>query len=172
MKTPITQREAVYSAVHSVSKEHGTEFVDGTSDANALPKEYRAEIISIVTEGLLDGSVSMKVNDGNQPKFDDAAKMKNYANGLVSNWFRKDTRLNGGQKHEIKNPGSRAGSGDATIREMRKLLKALTESGDTANAAIVQAEIDSKLAEVRKERATKVQINSELLPESLRSLLQ
>ena len=168
----INQRQAVYAALKTVCEEKGIEFVDGTSIANDLSKDIRSLVIGIVTEGLMNGTVSLKDTDGNSEKRTDEAKMKEYTNGLVSNWFRKDGRLNGGTKYETKNPGSRAGSGDESIREMRKLLKALTESGDVDNAAVVQAEIDSRLAEIRKSRAKDTNINVDLLPETLKNMLK
>jgi hypothetical protein len=172
MTNKINQREAVYNALHAVCKELGKEFVDGSSDANqVIASDVRAAIIEIVTEGLLTGTVTMQDSEGNKDKFQDPAKMKNYTKGLVSNWFRKDSRLNGGTKHEVQNPGSRAGSGDAGVKEMRKLLKALTEAGDTENVKAVQGEIDLRLAEIRKEKAKKIDINPELIPEHLRDLI-
>lgn len=172
MSNVINQKTAVYATLHSVCKDKGIEFVDGKTIANNLPKDVKAIIIGIVTEGLMDGSVSLKDTEGNTEKRSDETKMKGYTEGLVSNWLRKDNRLNGGTSYETKNPGSRAGSSDAGVKEMRKLLKALTEAGDEDNAIKVQAEIDARLAEIRKERAKDVNINMELIPEKLRDLLK
>ena len=53
--------------------------------------------------------------------------MKSYVSGLVNNWIRKYKPFNQGVKYEIKNPGSRKGSGDEQVREMRKLLKTISD---------------------------------------------
>jgi hypothetical protein len=172
MSNVINQRQAVYAALKTVCEDKGIEFVDGQTVANDLSKDIRASVISIVTEGLMNGTVSLKDTEGNTEKKADEAKMKEYTNGLVSNWFRKDTRLNGNTKYEIKNPGSRAGAGDETLKEMKKLHKALTDAGDDTNAAVVKAEIDARLATIRQERAKDVDINVELLPENLRNMLK
>jgi hypothetical protein len=86
---------------------------------------------------------------------------------LVSNWQRKDTRLNGGDKYETKNPGSRTGSQDEQVKAMRNLLKTQT---DPAIKAQIQKAIEERLAEIKPE--SKVEINVEALPEHFRHLVK
>ena len=54
-------------------------------------------------------------------KYSTIEKMRSYASGLVNNWFRKDIRLNGGMKYEVKNPGSRQGAGDQQLKALKTL---------------------------------------------------
>ena len=101
-----TQREAVYNAVISVCKSHNIKFEDGMKVAGiaGFGADQRKEVIGQVIESFNSGETRLTKT------FNDS-ELKSYCNGLVSNWFRKDTRLNGGSKYEIQNPGSRAGQG-------------------------------------------------------------
>lgn len=92
------------------------------------------------------------------------ADLKKYINGLVNNWITKAPEFNGGKKHEIKNPGSRAGSGNPEVKNMRLLLE---QVADPETKALIQAEIDKATAP--KEKAT---IDASFLPESLRHLVK
>jgi hypothetical protein len=138
----MNQKEGVFNAVCSIFNQ---ESFDGPVE---LSKEQRANVIAIVTEGLSNGTIDM--TDAAREKYSDESKMKGYTNGLVSNWLRKDKRLNGGVKHQIQNPGSRAGSGDKVIKELKKLRSTLTEEDQIA---AVDAEIDKRLATLKAEHA-------------------
>lgn len=94
---------------------------------------------------------------------DDAAVMK-YIPGLVNNHVRKDGRLNGGVKYEAKNPGSRTGSGDESLKAMRTLLS-VTVDPDAKRQ--IEDAIDARVEELKP----KVTINAAALPESLRHLV-
>lgn len=156
----MNQKEAVFSAVCQVTGQ------DSFDSAIELTKDQRAEVISIVAEGFANGEVEMK--DEARKKHDTEAKLRTYTNGLVSNWLRKDKRLNGGVKYEIKNKGSRAGSGDKVIRELKKLRSTLT---DEAQIAAVDAEIEKRLATVKAEKAKSVEIDTSLIPQDLLDLV-
>ena len=101
-------------------------------------------------------------------KYDTDAKLKSYTQGLVSNWIRKDVRLNGGSKYETKNPGSRAGSGDDTVKALRALRSTLTNADQISE---VEAEIASRVAAFKASKTPKLEINAELIPENLRHLV-
>ena len=154
------QKEAVFTAVCAVLEQ---ESFDSAVD---LTKEQRATVINIVAQGLQDGSVQL--SEAAAAKFDTEAKIKNYTNGLVSNWLRKDKRLNGGVKHTIKNPGSRAGSGDPVLKNLKLFKSTLT---DPAHIAAVEAEITARSEQLRAEKAKKVEINMDLIPAELQSLI-
>ena len=110
----------------------------------------------------------MEFSESAQAKYDTEAKIKTYTNGLVSNWLRKDTRLNGGVKHQIKNPGSRAGSGDEVIKNLKRLASTLS---NPEQLAAVQAEIDKRLAQLKAEKAKNVEIDMSLIPVDLQHLI-
>jgi hypothetical protein len=164
------QREAVYLATMAVLADHGINFDDGQAGGveAVVTKELRRDIIQVVTTSLLAGETEMSAEG--RAKYTDEKSMKGYVNGLVSNWFRKDLRFNGNVKHEIKAPGSRAGSGD----EVLKALKTLREvKADDAEAVVL---IDAKIAERKAEIGTKktATITDEMLalvPAELRAKL-
>lgn len=152
----MSQKEAVFQAVSNLySVESGV--------AVALDKEQRASIIGILVEGFKTGKVNY---DGAVPE---ESTLRAYCSGLLSNWLRKDTRLNGGEKYQAKNPGSRAGSTDPQVKAMRALLK--TKS-DPAEVAEIQAFINKRLAEIKPAKTEAAPtINAADLPEELRHLI-
>lgn len=156
----LNQKTAVFNTVCQVL---GQDSFDGAVE---LTKEQRQQVIAIVAEGFYNGEVELSQNAAE--KYDTIEKLKGYSNGLVSNWLRKDTRLNGGSKYEAKNPGSRAGSGDKVVRELKRLRSTLT---DPSQIATVDQEIEKRLEAIKVEKAKKVEINADLLPEDLRALV-
>ena len=127
----MTQKEAVYQAVIGVTGYTG----DGICQPT---REQRAMVNQILFEGFRGGKVELDT------EFTDA-ELKAYVSGLQSNWLRKDKRLNGGVAYVPKNPGSRAGSGDAQLKALRALLSTLTDDSDRAE---VQSHIDARIAEL------------------------
>lgn len=155
-----TQKEAVFSAVCSVLGQ------DSFDQAVELTKDEWATVIEIVTQGLINGEVDF--SDSARAKYDTESKTKTYTNGLVRNWLRKDKRLNGGVKHTIKNPGSRAGAGDAVLKNLKHFKSTLT---DPAHIEAVDAEIAKRMQQLQAEKAKKVEINMDLIPDDLKDLV-
>lgn len=156
-----TQREAVYSAVMSILKAAKIDFTDGGDISTVISSDQRKEVITNVIAQFNSGEATCTKEYNEQ-------ELKTYTNGLVSNWFRKDTRLNGGSKYEIKNKGSRAGQGNPKIKETKKLLK---QVAGTPNEAKVQAVLDKLMAEHKASKAKSETIDASQLPEELRSLV-
>lgn len=161
----VSQREGVFMAVMAFCSDNGISFDQG-KEAFQPTSDGRKTIVEMVTNAMAAGEIEL--SEEARAKYDTPAKLKSYCNGLVSNWLRKDKRLNGGVKYEAKNPGSRAGSGDEVIRELRKLLK-ITK--DESHRAAIEAEIDKRLEVIRAEKGTTVTIDVEKLPEELRYLV-
>ena len=135
--TKVNQKEAVFNAVTNVC---------GVQDEAYNPtKEQRAQVNMILFTGFQEGTIELD-------KTYDESGLKSYCSGLQSNWLRKDSRLNGGVKYQAKNPGSRAGSGDASVKAMRTLLG--TKS-DATERAEIQEFIDRRLAEIKPTSQTK-----------------
>jgi len=155
----LNQKESVFQAVLSTIGEF-----DGPV---SLTKEQRSEVVDVVTQSILSGDTEF--SDAAKAKYDTEQKTRTYVIGLVNNWLRKDTRLNGGTKYEAKNPGSRAGSGDPVIRELKKLLSL----ADAESQEAIQAEIDARLAEVKSQKMVQAKkvVNSDLIPEHLKHLV-
>lgn len=145
----MTQGEAVFQAVQSVM---------GEQDGKYEPRDKQLEAIH--NEVLMAFKSGATVHSKNP---DDAA-LKKYIPGLVNNWLRKDTRLNGGSKYVTKKPGSRSGSGDESVKAMRTLLSFTT---DPLAKVAIQQEIDKRVAQLKPVTT----INVEALPEALRHLI-
>lgn len=155
------QNDAVFQAVCSV--------LDAQSFDSAveLTKDQRDSVIGIVTEGIMSGSVDFSTEA--KAKHDTPAKVKSYTVGMVSNHLRKDKRLNGGSKYEIKNPGSRAGSGDDQLKAL-KALRSITT--DSENLASIDEAIANRTAELQASKQKAVTINVDALPKEFRHLVK
>lgn len=147
----MNQKQAVYLAVLSVLGE-----VSGKVNPDRETRKLiEAEVVSLFKSGEV-------AYDGGVPSDE---KLNKYVPGLVNNWLRKDTRLNGGEKYQAKNPGIRAGSGDETMKAMKSLLAITT---DPEAKAKIQVEIDKRAADIAKSKQPTVDVSK--LPESLRHL--
>lgn len=154
----LTQREAVYNAITGVLAEHGVNFESGQDVSAVMTKEFRGQVNEVLFMGFRSGTIEIS------KEFDDSA-LKAYASSLQSNWIRKDPRLNGGTKYVAKNPGSRAGSGDESLKAMRALLKTLTPG--TEDYTEVETHISKRVSEISIAKAPKIDLSA--LPEALRN---
>jgi len=149
----MNQKNAVFAALCAVfAVQHFETKVEPS-------KERRAQVNAILFESFKAGKVEY---DGQLP---DDTKLKSYISGLQSNWLRKDKRLNGGVTYVAKNPGSRAGSGDASVIAMRRLLATKTDNKERAE---IQRHIDSRLATIKPPKDVTIDVSA--LPEELRHL--
>ncbi len=163
----IKQSEAIFNAIENVLTQ-ANKAIDGQV---TLTKEERAEVIEIVTVGLHEGEVSF--SDGAKAKYDTFEKIKKqYVPGLLNNWLRKDSRLNGGTKYVPKNPGSRTGSSDEYLKNLKALRQQVATTEDADAMAAVDAEIEKRKAEISKAKVKTIKVNAELLPEELKHLVQ
>ena len=163
----MNQRNATVSTILSVIKAHGVSYtLNGeTPVADVLTDKMKEEIRAKLFTMFRDGSVAY--SEEFKTKASDDTELKKYISGLVNNWIRKAPEFNNGSKYEAKNPGSRQGSQDEQVREMKKLLSITTDA--KAKASIQQA-IDNRLAAIASEKK-QVTINVDALPESLRHLV-
>lgn len=160
----MNQRQATVSTLLAVLEERGVEYelngetpisevltsADKKSTQDALVAMFRSEQIDM--------------NQESKAKYAGDKELRGYVSGLINNWVRKAPEFNGGEKYTAKNPGSRTGSGDEQIKEMRKLLGVTQDS--VAKQAI-QSAIDARLEELKPETT----INLDNLPESLKAKL-
>lgn len=158
----ITQKEATFNAVMSVLAENGISVSEGTDVNTLMNKELRSQISAILIEGFHNETIEL------DKAYDDKG-LKGYTSGLLSNWLRKDKRLNGGTKYSAKNPGSRAGSGDPSLTAMRRLLTTLTTDEDKAE---VQEAINARLAEIQASKVKAVSIDASVLPAELAKFIK
>lgn len=154
-----TQKEAVFNAVTNVLAEAGISINEGEDFGPHLTRELRAQVTGVLAEGFNNGTISL------DKTFEDEAALRTYCSGVTSNWLRKDKRLNGGVKYIAKNPGSRVGSGDASLKAMRLLLSTVSSDSDRVE---IQAAIDARVSEIKVSRRPAAVIDADALPESLR----
>ncbi len=147
----VKQKDAVFNAVSAVRG--STEF----GEAVELTKEERGAVQASLIAGFQAGEIAY------QGDATDTQKLTSYVSGLVSNWLRKDKRLNGNVAYIAKNPGTRTGSGDEALKAMRTLLGATT---DEEARGEIQREIDKRVLELKPRKVVDVS----KLPESLRHL--
>lgn len=147
------QKDAVFQAIESVM---------GSIEGNVgstITSEQRKRVCMIVCEGFKAGKIDLATTYTDE-------ELPGYVSGLVSNWIRKDTRLNGGSKYQAKNPGSRAGSGDETLKAIRAVKSTITPD-DPRYADVLQAE-QARLQELASAKTAKV-IDFSKLPADLAS---
>lgn len=155
----LSQKAAVYNAVQSIHSFDDNQEV-------TLTKDERAQVVTIVCAAFDAHEVAL--SDAARAKFDTPEKLRSYTSGMVNNWLRKDTRMNGGTKYVTKNPGSRAGSADALIKNL-KLLKSTISDPDKLTQ--IEAAIEARQAEIKVEKAKDVEIDfSAISPELLEKL--
>lgn len=165
------QSDAVFNVTVQVLSERGISFTPGeTIVHDVMTKEARSTISDRLLALFQEGQVEFKDTEANKAKLQDPKLLRSYIAGLITNWHNKDKRLNAGAKYEAKNPGSRQGSQDQVVKELRTLLKHLEAKGDEAAIAKVNEAIESRLAEI-KPTAQTPEINLEVIPEHLRDLV-
>jgi hypothetical protein len=149
----MNQKEAVFKAVTTVKDE--TSF-DG---AVTLSRDEREKVSKIVADYFTKGEVSF--SDGKR----EGKELSTYVSGLISNWLRKDDRLNGHTKYVPKNPGSRTGNGDEMLKAMRTLLTTVT---DPKIQDEIQSAIDKRVDELKPKKV----VNLDNLPDHLKKYVQ
>jgi hypothetical protein len=93
------QSQATYNAIVSVL---GSRFTgDGMSVKEVLTSEDRKAIVALLVDGIRSGAVDAREGLRNR----DDQSLRNYCTGLVSNWVRKDKRLNGGIQYRFIKKG-------------------------------------------------------------------
>lgn len=148
-----TQGEVVVECVRAV-------FTEGkVPNTTEWTKQQLEQVHEMVVQAFINGEVEKK-SGGN-----DEVSIRKYVPGLVNNWVRKSTALNGGTQYVPKNPGSRTGSGDEKLKNLKILLTMVT---DPEAKLAVQAEIDKRIEELKP----KVTLDTSKLPEHLLHLLK
>jgi hypothetical protein len=147
------QKDAVFNAIVAL---RGTPTFTGAVE---LTSEERKSVSKTLFDGIKDSSITYEGDTSSD------AKLTQYVSGLISNWLRKDSRLNGNTVYVPKNPGTRTGQGDDQMRAMRTLLN---QTEDAEAREQIQAAIDERAKELRPKKT----INLDALPEKLRHLAQ
>lgn len=158
-----TQREAVYQAVKNVFAENQLSFEDGMDVSEVVVGDFRGAVHEIICEGFRSGTIEFAPTPSNKEKLASQAKLSAYVSGLISNWVRKDTRLNGDEKYTAKNPGSRTGQSDEQMKTLRALAK---QFAGTEKESLINAQIEKRKSEIAATKSKAV----ELTPEQIAKL--
>lgn len=150
----ITQGEAVFQAVNEVFD------VRPVPPTSSWTEDQKQKVYGYVLAMFKAGTTTHKGSPTD-------AELVKYIPGLVNNWVRKDKRLNGGSTYQPKRPGSRTGSGDATLTALKQLQAV---SVDPTVKAEIELEIEKRMAELKAAKAPAIDITK--LPEHLRHLVQ
>jgi general stress protein YciG len=158
----ISQKEAVYQATKAVLEQHGIELEDGQDVREAMgddANDIRSEIRDLVFQALSNGQVALGDRSSNEEKRQDESTMRRYATGLVSNWFRKDKRLNGNQRYI---PNDRGNNSNVTnIRDDDERISRLVAALEVADSE----ELQDKLEEAIEERRDELNLERKLAEE-------
>lgn len=156
----IKQVDAVIEAVKSVL---GDAFVPGVKVE--LSKDQRAQVITMVCEGLTAGTVQFSAEA--RAKHEAAGTIKTYASGLTTNWLNKSKDLNGGVDYEAKAPGSRS---NPELKQAHMLKAYLTSIGQDTTAVDEHiAKMEAAAAEAKPAKAKTLDVSA--LPAELQALV-
>ena len=135
----MTQKDAVFSAIIHVLSNAGVEFEVGVTDLSTVfTKQLRTEVTNVLVQQFSSDMIELSAD----AKDKNPAELRSYVSGLISNWLRKDNRLNGGIKPQKSN---RAFPSDPQIRALKQLMSSQT---DQSKRAEIQTHIDKRLAEL------------------------
>ncbi len=119
------QKDAVYEAI----KRMKPDMVDSDRPVTLSKQEKE-----LVKREVFEGIKNRRVQYGQDPLPSDD-KLELYVSGLVSNWMRKDKRLNGHTTYSPRRPGSRSASvvadGPDIPQEDIDRLRSAAHPGDT-----------------------------------------
>lgn len=156
-----SQKDGVFNAVEAFMSENDRVLGD---DKVILSTDDRASVVDMLVAATEAGELERKSNKT-------GSNHKEYWQGTLSNWLRKDPRLNGNVKYEAKNPGSRAGAGDGKLKNLKMLLKQVELTKCDESIVKVTEAIASRELELANERAKKLEVNADLIPEELQHLI-
>jgi hypothetical protein len=139
----MTQKDAVFSAIIHVLSNNGVEFEVGVTDlATVFTKTLRAEVTNTLAQQFTNNEIELSVEA--QSKLNSPTELRAYVSGLISNWLRKDNRLNGGVKISTTTK-SKTFLSDPQIKALKQLMSTQT---DQAKRSEIQAHIDRRLTEL------------------------
>lgn len=161
----MNQRDATCNTMLSVLADRGVNYEENgpTAIGDVLTADDKTKVRDILFVMFRQGKIDFKSPE----KLSDDKYLKDYISGLVNNWIRKAPEFNSGNVYQAKNPGSRQGSSDEQIKEMKKLLSVTV---DAEARAVIQEAIESRQAEIAPSKT--VTIDASKLPEHLRALLK
>jgi hypothetical protein len=138
-----SQKQVVHNAIMAFLQENGLSLNDNKVE---LTHNDRKTIVTMIMAAIDSGDMHLSVTA--LAKHDTPKKIRNYSTGLLSNWLRKDHRINGGLKHKIKNPGSKANQDDEVIKSLKSIRKLLSNHKEIL---AIDAEISLRIKQLNME---------------------
>jgi hypothetical protein len=138
-----SQKQVVHNAIIAFLQENGLSLNDNKVE---LTHNDRKTIVTMIMAAIDSGDMHLSV--AARAKHDTPKKIRNYSTGLLSNWLRKDHRINGGLKHKINNPGSKANQDDEVIKSLKSIRKLLSNHKEIL---AVDAEISLRIKQLNTE---------------------
>lgn len=155
----LNQKEGVFSVVSEICKIEN-------SQVEMCPVEKSLVIDKVCVMFEMN---EIDMSDNAKSKYiGNRVELRKYVGGLVNNWLRKDTRLNGGEKYVTKNPGSRTGTSDSVIKNLKLLRSTLT---DDSKIQSINEAIDKRTEEIRIEKNKNVEIDMSVISDELKKKL-
>jgi len=156
----VSQREIVYTTVTAVFAQNKVVFTPSQSVAKDLcTSDLRKAVTLDIMAAFKAGQVEFKATEANAKKVASEPELRKYISGLITNWFNKDPRLNGGVGGSSASTGTKSSGGrmssDPEIKRLRNLHKTLVAAGKSLEASTVEAEIVGRLTAVKASKAVK-----------------
>lgn len=164
-----TQSQATIDITVNYCKEKGIDATPFETDyKTVLDSNDKKAIVSMVFEGIVNGSISITKSSQEKYENDDKA-LKRYTVGLLNDRLRKAKALNGNTTYSAKEPGKLVNARDAELKALTQTLEIVPEE----SKADVQIEIDRRKSEIQaaKAKKTATPINYDALPADLRAKL-
>lgn len=164
------QKEATVQALLQVLEDRGQEYELGgdVPISEVLNEADKKTVRDQLFAEFRAGDVSYKSEF--QAKVDDDSELKKYISGLVNNWIRKHKPFNCDVAYVAKNPGSRAGSQDEQLQELKKLSAQCMDDPEALKE--VTDAIVARKAEIAATKAKSIAIKTDAIPEHLRHLIK
>ena len=162
------QREATFDAIIDVLSSSNVSFSAGSNVKSVLTSEHKKQVRQALVNGFRSGTIEC-TPDFAKTKLNSDTELNKYCSGLISNWIKKDNRLNGNVKHQTTSSGTRVGAGDSQVKELKKLLKAT--AGTDAEKEVNEA-LNARLAQIKSTKTAKTSIDVQVIPENLKHLVK
>lgn len=158
----LSQKECVFATIEEFFTNNGLTLPNKVS----LSLSDKKLIVEALTDKAMLGCMSLEPES--KAKYHSRDLMLGYCTKLLNNWLRKDIRLNGGVKFFIKNPGSKAGTSDPQIKQLKEIKSKII---DATYTKAIDEQINIRLSKLNNNKKFK-SINKDLLPEEIQSLIK
>lgn len=159
-----SQKEAVYVAVKDILEANGKSIK--TTEPVALSISERAAVVQYIADLIASSQAYFSPNAA--AKYSTEKDIKKYVSGLVSNWLRRDPRLNGGSASAVASQSESKKEPDTVLKNLKNLLHNV--KGNPEAEAEILKEIEKRSAGIKADKIAG-KIDKDSIPEHLKHLL-